>query len=148
MKIILALILALTSSFTLANEELTKKLDDLFDLRIKVNEEYRDQFAKDAEDLENKEARDFLVKSEKEYGQVWVDFLKNMKTNPDLKARMQLLRIEIVGEINNGYYDLEYAEGFADRTEAKASIVKWRKALKQLEEAEELYRTSLKEDKK
>lgn len=148
MKKLLALCLVLSSSLALANEELTKKLDALFDLRIKINEDYRDQFAEEATELENKEAREFLEKSEKENGQVWVDFLKRMKTNPDLKARIQLLRLEIVGEINNGYYDLEFAEGVKDQFKARGVITKWNKHLKELEAAEALLEKSAKSEKK
>lgn len=142
MKSLLLIILALTSPVAFANEELTKKLDALFDLRIKINEDYKVKFTEEAKDLRNEEAREFLVKSENKHGQVWIDFLKNMKTNPDLKARMQLLRIEIVGDLNTGYYDLEYAEGIKDRFKAKTAITKWKKALKELEEAEALYKNT------
>jgi D-arabinose 1-dehydrogenase-like Zn-dependent alcohol dehydrogenase len=87
------------------------------------------------------------VKSESDYGQKWIDYLEYMKVTPDLKARLLVLRLEIVGDLNTGYYDLEYAEDFAEKTKANASIVKWKKALKKLEEAEAIYKTMAKEKK-
>ena len=64
MKALSLLILALSSSFGSSNEVITAKLDELFDLRIKVNKEYKKQFTEDAKELENAEARKFLVKRE------------------------------------------------------------------------------------
>ena len=47
------LILALSTSPGFANKELITKLDELFDLRIKVNRKYKEQFTEEAKDLEN-----------------------------------------------------------------------------------------------
>ena len=133
---------SITSALGFSNEELTKKLDNLFDLRIKTNEQYRDEFTSDAEELENKKAREFLTKSEKEYGQVWIDFLKRMKKSPDLQARLQILRIEIQGELQNAYYDLEYAFDITERVAANANIARWETQMTKLKEAEALYKKS------
>lgn len=138
MKPLIILCLALTSVLAPANEEAIRKLDALFDVRIKLNEKYAVDFVEDARELESKEAREFLVNAEKDYGQIWVAFLKRMKVNPDLKARAQLLRIEFDGELNNSYYDLEYAEGIKERFKIQGDIVKWKKHLKELEAAEAL----------
>ena len=147
MKRIALLILALSTSLGFANKELITKLDELFDLRIKVNKSYKEQFTEEAKELENPKAKEFLVKSESNYGQKWIDYLEYMKVTPDLKARLFVLRLEIVGDLNTGYYDLEYAAGFAEKTKANASIVKWKKALRKLEEAEAIYKKIAKEEK-
>jgi len=47
------LILALSTSPGFANKELITKLDELFDLRIKVNRKYKEQFTEEAKNLEN-----------------------------------------------------------------------------------------------
>ena len=103
---------------------------------------------KDAESLSNPKVREFLVKSESDLGQHWIKYLGYIKVTPDLKARLLVLRLEIVSELNNGYYDLESAESFLEKTEANASIVKWKKALKKLEEAEAIYKKLPKEKQK
>ena len=148
MKILSIVILALSTSFGFANKELNKKLDELFDLRIKIAKVQNEQFLKDAESLSNPKVREFLVKSESDLGQHWIKYLGYIKVTPDLKARLLVLRLEIVSELNNGYYDLESAESFLEKTEANASIVKWKKALKKLEEAEAIYKKLPKEKQK
>ena len=148
MKILSIVILALSTSFGFANKELNKKLDELFDLRIKIAKVQNEEFLKGAESLKNPKVREFLVKSESDLGQHWIKYLGYMKVTPDLKARLLVLRLEIVNELNNGYYDLEDAESFLEKTEANASIVKWKKALKKLEEAEAIYKKLAKEKKK
>ena len=148
MKIVSIVILALSTSFGFANKELNKKLDELFDLRIKIAKVQNEQFLKDAESLSNPKVREFLVKSESDLGQHWIKYLGYIKVTPDLKARLLVLRLEIVSELNNGYYDLESAESFLEKTEANASIVKWKKALKKLEEAEAIYKKLPKEKQK
>ena len=148
MKKLSIVILALSTSFGLANQELNKKLDELFDLRIKIAKVQNEEFLKDAESLGNPKVRELLVKSESDLGQHWIKYLGYMKVTPDLKARLLVLRLEIVNELNNGYYDLEDAESFLEKTEANASIVKWKKALKKLEEAEAIYKKLAKEKQK
>ena len=148
MKILSIVILALSTSFGFANKELNKKLDELFDLRIKIAKVQNEEFLKGAESLKNPKVREFLVKSESDLGQHWIKYLGYIKVTPDLKARLLVLRLEIVSELNNGYYDLESAESFLEKTEANASIVKWKKALKKLEEAEAIYKKLAKEKKK
>ena len=148
MKKLSIVILALSTSFGLANQELNKKLDELFDLRIKIAKVQNEEFLKDAESLGNPKVRELLVKSESDLGQHWIKYLGYMKVTPDLKARLLVLRLEIVAELNNGYYDLEDAESFLEKTDANASIVKWKKALKKLEEAEAIYKKLAKEKKK
>ena len=148
MKILSIVILALSTSFGFANKELNKKLDELFDLRIKIAKVQNEEFLKDAESLSNPKVREFLVKSESDLGQHWIKYLGYIKVTPDLKARLLVLRLEIVSELNNGYYDLESAESFLEKTEANASIVKWKKALKKLEEAEAIYKKLPKEKQK
>ena len=148
MKILSIVILALSTSFGFANKELNKKLDELFDLRIKIAKVQNEEFLKGAESLKNPKVREVLVKSESALGQHWIKYLGYMKVTPDLKARLLVLRLEIVNELNNGYYDLEDAESFLEKTEANASIVKWKKALKKLEEAEAIYKKLAKEKQK
>ncbi|MDC0324870.1 hypothetical protein OAL42_02245 [Akkermansiaceae bacterium] len=148
MKKLSIVILALSTSFGLANQELNKKLDELFDLRIKIAKVQNEEFLKDAESLGNPKVRELLVKSESNLGQHWIKYLGYMKVTPDLKARLLVLRLEIVNELNNGYYNLEDANSFLEKTQANASIVKWKKALKKLEEAEAIYKNLAKEKKK
>ena len=106
------------------------------------------EFLKDAESLGNPKVRELLVKSESDLGQHWIKYLGYMKVTPDLKARLLVLRLEIVNELNNGYYNLEDANSFLEKTQANASIVKWKKALKELEEAEAIYKNLAKEKQK
>jgi exonuclease VII small subunit len=148
MKKLSIVILALSTSFGLANQELNKKLDELFDLRIKIAKVQNEEFLKDAESLGNPKVRELLVKSESDLGQHWIKYLGYMKVTPDLKARLLVLRLEIVNELNNGYYNLEDANSFLEKTQANASIVKWKKALKELEEAEAIYKNLAKEKQK
>lgn len=119
-------------------DPLTDQLDALFEARIEVNEKYRDEFSAEAEELEKKEVREILVEGEKTYGQLWVDYLKRMKKNPDLIARAQVLRLELVGEIHDCYYNLEYAQSFSEEAAVRGKIVKWKKQLKKLAAAEKL----------
>jgi|TARA_B100001093_G_C26427789_1_gene842641 exonuclease VII small subunit len=148
MKKLSIVILAISTSFGLANQELNKKLDELFDLRIKIAKVQNKEFLKDAESLGNPKVRELLVKSESDLGQHWIKYLGYMKVTPDLKARLLVLRLEIVNELNNGYYNLEDANSFLEKTQANASIVKWKKALKELEEAEAIYKNLAKEKQK
>ena len=148
MKKLSIVILAISTSFGLANQELNKKLDELFDLRIKIAKVQNKEFLKDAESLGNPKVRELLVKSESDLGQHWIKYLGYMKVTPDLKARLLVLRLEIVNELNNGYYNLEDANNFIEKTQANASIVKWKKALKELEEAEAIYKNLAKEKQK
>ena len=148
MKKLSIVILAISTSFGLANQELNKKLDELFDLRIKIAKVQNKEFLKDAESLENPKVRELLVKSESDLGQHWIKYLGYMKVTPDLKARLLVLRLEIVNELNNGYYNLEDANSFLEKTQANASIVKLKKALKELEEAEAIYKKLAKEKQK
>jgi hypothetical protein len=148
MKKLSIVILAISTSFGLANQELNKKLDELFDLRIKIAKVQNKEFLKDAESLGNPKVRELLVKSESDLGQHWIKYLGYMKVTPDLKARLLVLRLEIVNLLHNGYYNLEYAESFLEKTQANASIVKWKKALKKLEEAEAIYKKLAKEKQK
>ena len=148
MKNLSIVILAISTSFGLANQELNKKLDKLFDLRIKIAKVQNKEFLKDAESLGNPKVRELLVKSESDLGQHWIKYLGYMKVTPDLKARLLVLRLEIVNELNNGYYNLEDANSFLEKTQANASIVKWKKALKELEEAEAIYKNLAKEKQK
>ena len=148
MKKLSIVILAISTSFGLANQELNKKLDELFDLRIKIAKVQNKEFLKVAESLRNPKVREFLVKSESDLGQHWIKYLGYMKVTPDLKARLLVLRLEIVNELNNGYYNLEDANSFLEKTQANASIVKWKKALKELEEAEAIYKNLAKEKQK
>jgi exonuclease VII small subunit len=148
MKKLSIVILAISTSFGLANQELNKKLDELFDLRIKIAKVQNKEFLKDAESLGNPKVRELLVKSESDLGQHWIKYLGYMKVTPDLKARLLVLRLEIVNELNNGYYNLEDANSFLEKTQANASIVKLKKALKELEEAEAIYKNLAKEKQK
>jgi exonuclease VII small subunit len=148
MKKLSIVILAISTSFGLANQELNKKLDELFDLRIKIAKVQNKEFLKDAESLGNPKVRELLVKSESDLGQHWIKYLGYMKVTPDLKARLLVLRLEIVKELNNGYYNLEDANSFLEKTQANASIVKLKKALKELEEAEAIYKNLAKEKQK
>ena len=148
MKRLSIVILELLTSFGSANKELNKKLDELFDLRIKIAKVQNKEFLKDAESLGNPKVRELLVKSESDLGQHWIKYLGYMKVTPDLKARLLVLRLEIVNLLHNGYYNLEYAESFLEKTQANASIVKWKKALKKLEEAEAIYKKLAKEKQK
>ena len=148
MKKLSIVILAISTSFGLANQELNKKLDELFDLRIKIAKVQNKEFLKDAESLGNPKVRELLVKSESDLGQHWIKYLGYMKVTPDLKARLLVLRLEIVNLLHNGYYNLEDANSFLEKTQANASIVKWKKALKELEEAEAIYKNLAKEKQK
>ena len=148
MKKLSIVILAISTSFGLANQELNKKLDELFDLRIKIAKVQNKEFLKDAESLGNPKVRELLVKSESDLGQHWIKYLGYMKVTPDLKARLLVLRLEIVNLLHNGYYNLEDANSFLEKTQANASIVKLKKALKELEEAEAIYKNLAKEKQK
>ena len=148
MKILSIVILALSTSFGFANKELNKKLDELFDLRIKIAKVQNEEFLKGAESLKNPKVREFLVKSESDLGQHWIKYLGYMKVTPDLKARLLVLRLEIVNELQNSYFNREGATSFLEKTEANASIVKWKRALKKLEEAEAIYKELAKEEQK
>ena len=147
MKTLSLLCLFLTTTFASADKEALKRLDALFDLRIKANEEYRDEYAEEAMELENKEVREYLAKSEKKLGQDWVDFVKRMKANPDLGARIQFLRLELQGELNSCYYDLEYSDGVREQYKIRGDMVKWKKQLKELEEVETLLKKKTPEKK-
>ena len=148
MKKLSIVILALLTSFGSANKELNKKLDELFDLQIKTSKVHTEENIKEAESLGNSKVKEFLVKSESDLGQHFIEYLGYMKVTPDLKARLLVLRLEIVNLLHNGYYNLEYAESFLEKTQANASIVKWKKALKKLEEAEAIYKKLSKEKQK
>ena len=148
MKKLATVIFALSTSFGFLNQELNKKLDELFDLRIKIAKVQNEEFLKDAESVENPKVREFLVKSESDFGQHWIKYLGYMKVTPDLKARLLVLRLEIVNELQNSYFNREGATSFLEKTEANASIVKWKRALKKLEEAEAIYKELAKEEQK
>ena len=148
MKKLATVIFALSTSFGFSNQELNKKLDELFDLRIKIAKVQNEEFLKDAESVENPKVREFLVKSESDFGQHWIKYLGYMKVTPDLKARLLVLRLEIVNELQNSYFNREGATSFLEKTEANASIVKWKRALKKLEEAEAIYKELAKEEQK
>tara|TARA_S200000501_G_C20452135_1_gene581335 strand:+ start:122 stop:568 length:447 start_codon:yes stop_codon:yes gene_type:complete len=148
MKILSIVILTLSTSFGFANKELNKKLDELFDLQIKTTKINNEANIKEAESLRNSKVKEFLVKSESDFAQHLIEYLGYMKVTPDLKARLLVLRTEIVHSLHNGYYNLAYAGSFLEKTEANASIVKWKKALKKLEEAEVIYKKLAKEKKK
>ena len=148
MKKLATVIFALSTSFGFSNQELNKKLDELFDLRIKIAKVQNKDYLKDAESVENPKVREILVKSESDLGQHWIKYLEYMKVTPDLKARLLLLRFEIVSELQNSYFDLEAAKNFLEKTAANASIVKWRRAVEKLEEAEANYKKLAKEEQK
>ena len=148
MKKLATVIFALSTSFGFSNQELNKKLDELFDLRIKIAKVQNEEFLKDAESVENPKVREFLVKSESDFGQHWIKYLGYMKVTPDLKARLLVLRLEIVNELQNSYFNREGATSFLEKTEANASIVKWKRALKKLEEAEAIYKELAKEEQR
>ena len=148
MKKLATVIFALSTSFGFSNQELNKKLDELFDLRIKIAKVENEDYLKNAESVKNPKVRDFLVKSESDLGQHWIKYLEYMKVTPDLKARLLILRFEIVSELQNSYFDREEAKSFLEQTAANASIVKWKRAVKKLEEAEAIYKKLAKEEQK
>ena len=148
MKKLSIVILVLSTSFGFANKELNKKLDELFDLQIKTAKIQNEENIKEAESLGNSKVKELLVKSESEFAQHWIEYLGYMKVTSDLKARLLVLRTEIVNLLHNGYYNREYADSFLEKTQANASIVKWKKALKKLEEAEAIYKKLAKEKQK
>ena len=51
MKKLATVIFALSTSFGFSNQELNKKLDELFDLRIKIAKVQNEEFLKDAESV-------------------------------------------------------------------------------------------------
>ena len=148
MKKLATVIFSLSTSFGFSNQELNKKLDELFDLRIKIAKVENEDYLKNAELVKNPKVRDFLVKSESDLGQHWIKYLEYMKVTPDLKARLLILRFEIVSELQNSYFDREEAKSFLEQTAANASIVKWKRAVKKLEEAEAIYKKLAKEEQK
>ena len=148
MKKLATVIFALSTSFGFSNQELNKKLDELFDLRIKIAKVQNEEFLKDAESVENPKVREFLVKRESDFGQHGIKYLGYMKVTPDLKARLLVLRLEIVNELQNSYFNREGATSFLEKTEANASIVRWKRALKKLEEAEAIHKELAKEEQK
>ena len=127
--LLLAAVAALTLSGLVSAQN--EALDALFDERIKDNEEYRDQYAKEAEDTTVAEE---LVPHEKESGQMWVDYLKHVKEKGDLKTKEYVLSLEYRGELSGAYWDLEYAEGVLEKTQARAKITKYKRKLEELDQ--------------
>lgn len=98
-------------------------LDSLLDLRIKANEEYRDEFVEDAKETAYSR---ILAPLEHKLGQEWVDYLKFVKASKDKKLKIHALRLELLTEIREGYFTLEYAESNEERKEAQADLRVWK----------------------
>ncbi len=122
---ILGLVVSL-ASFCYADDA----MDELIDERIKVNEEYRDEFADLAKESEFAEQ---LVPLEKKNGQEWVDYLKYVRTLNDKKLKIHVLRLEYMEEVITAYGNLEYAEGVIDKTAAQVQLNIWKKKLEDFE---------------
>jgi len=118
----------LASSFSLAKEP--SILDQMLTDRIKLNEKYRDEYAKVAED--SPLAKD-LVPLEKKVGQAWVDYLTYIQSLKNPKLTKATVKLEILSEIQGCYYDLEYAEGFIEKASIRSDLAKWKKKLAKLE---------------
>lgn len=106
-------------------------LDDLLDRRIKLNEDYRDEFVKDAEESSYSKE---LKPLERDLGQGWVDHLKYVKKSKDLKLKEQVIRLEILTEMTGIYYELEYAENLLEKASLGGQLQKWKRELALLDE--------------
>ena len=131
MKSAMLLLMMVTMSGFLRADDQPKTLNDLLDRRIKVNEEYRDRFTKEAEDTQFAKE---LPPLEKKLGQEWVDYLTYVKSLQDDKRKEGMLRLEIVGEITGAYYDIEYAEGLLEMSKARGALQRWKRELGYLDQ--------------
>ena len=113
-----------------SGEDAPETLNDLFDRRIKVNEKYRDEFTREAADLEFAKQ---LVPLEKELGQEWVDYLKYVKSLKDDVIRKQVLRMEILEELTGSYSEAQWPEDDISKMQALADIRRWKTELEFLD---------------
>lgn len=102
------------------------------DERITLNEEYRDRFVEEAR--ESPLAKE-VVPLEKEVGQGWVDYLNYVKSTKNLELIAHVVKIELVDEMLGCLYDLEVAEGFAERARLRAELASWKSKKTEFEAA-------------
>ena len=129
-KLLLATLVVSLLTFQPATAEEESLLDKMLTERIKMNEKYRDEYAKDAED--SPFAKD-LVPLEKKIGQGWVDYLTYVRSLKNQKLKKQILKLELLGELSYCYYDLEAAEGLIEKASLRSKIAKWKKEIAKLE---------------
>ncbi|MGJ8696455.1 MAG: hypothetical protein ACSHYF_09060 [Verrucomicrobiaceae bacterium] len=132
----LATLLFLTSLSLLSADEITEKLNVLFDSRIKRVDDFTKIYQERIDNIEKEESRDYLNEHLKPNGKAWAKFLEMMKSNPDIAARIQLLRSELDSDIANQYWEIAYTEGIRDELAARGQIAKLQKQLKTLEAIE------------
>lgn len=106
-----------------------EKLNKLLDERINLNKEYKDEHVKNAESLRfAKEIKPIEIR----YGQAWVDLLEEGRKSKNIKLKIELLRVELLSEIQGALYDMEYAGSEEELSEAKKSLSEWKKKFKEL----------------
>lgn len=130
LKLLLTPVVGLLLIFQAATAEEESPLDKMLTARIKVNEQYRDQYTKEAEN--SAFAKD-LVPLEKKIGQGWVDYLAYVRSLKNPKLKKQVLQLELMGELSGCYYDLEVAESIIEKASLRSKIVRWKKELAKLE---------------
>ena len=106
-----------------------EKLNKLLDERIILNKEYKNEHAKNAETLRlAKEIQPIEVR----YGQAWIDLLQEARKSKNIKLKIELLRVELLSEIQGSLYDMEYAETVEELTAAKKTLEEWKRKFKEL----------------
>ncbi|MEP2774475.1 MAG: hypothetical protein ABJQ29_15385 [Luteolibacter sp.] len=126
--LIVLILLFPVSSF--AQEREAGTLDSMLDERIILNEKYRDDFAKDAE--QSPLAED-LVPLEKKIGDAWVNYLRYIRNSTDPKLKVHALRLEFLDELRGCYYELEYADSLIEKVNIRGEIATWKKLLTRLD---------------
>lgn len=106
-----------------------KVLNKLLDERIAVNKVYKKQHVKKAEGLG---LADKIKPIEIRFGQAWIDLLEEAKKSNNIKLKTDLLRVELLSEVQGALYDMEYAPSVEALNEAKHEWQKWSKKLKEL----------------
>lgn len=125
MKMICLLFCVYLFPFALFSEELPV-LDKELDERIELNKKYKTDFTEDAKESDLAHE---LVPLQSRNGQDWVDFLTYVRKSEDIQLKVYVLRIELQTELIGYYYDLEYAESFAEKSEIFKEIEKYKAKL-------------------
>ena len=105
-------------------------LNEYLDERIKENKKMTKDFVKNAAESEY---NDELIPIEKKVGELWVEYLKDLKKSDNKLQKAKFLRLEYMNAIVIFYYDFEYEDSNPKKELLQGHIQQCHKRIEVLE---------------
>lgn len=114
----------------LVAEEKALDLKAMLDTRIEAVDGYTEESIEYAKETEFTEE---LTPLEKRIGDEYKKVLKLTRASDNIELKIATLRLELLSEIVNEYYELEYPENAAAKVLAKGKIALYKKQLEEID---------------